>query len=296
MTPFLTGKGMYIWKIKDVEGGDGVQAATVAFNAGLTHVLIKILDGPWAYNQRPVYGSSGQLKGYEDDIIEPFIEPFLANGIEVWGWQYVYHKYPEQEAEAANERVQKLGLNGFVIDAEIQAKENSRFAGVYARTLNMNVPIALSTYRYPKVHPEINYNAYFGACDLVMPQVYWEKSTNSGEQLILSLNQYLDITDLPYYPTGSAYCERGWCATPAQVKKFMLTAQELDMPAVNFWRWVHAREIPGMWDTISQFEYSEPIEPEPEPEPEPADKMVIGLKAVYGDKTFTGSVVLNETD
>ena len=58
----LTGKGMYIWKIKNVEGGDGNAASIAALNAGLTHVLIKVLDGPWAYNQRPVYDGSGEFE------------------------------------------------------------------------------------------------------------------------------------------------------------------------------------------------------------------------------------------
>ncbi len=118
----LTGKGMYIWKIKNVEGGDGKAASIAALNAGLTHVLIKVLDGPWAYNQRPVYDSLGNLKGYEDDILKPFIRPFRDKGIRVWGWQYVYHLHPVQEAEAANSRVANLNLDGFIIDAETEVK------------------------------------------------------------------------------------------------------------------------------------------------------------------------------
>lgn len=296
MMDILNGKGMYIWKIKDVEGGDGVQAATEAFNAGFTHVLIKVLDGPWEYNQRPIYSPTGKLLGYEDDIIKPFIAPFQANGIEVWGWQYVYHRYPQDEATAANKRVEELGLNGFLIDAESQAKDNSRFAGAYMNNLDIDVPVGLASYRYPESHPELNWKVYLAGCDLVMPQVYWQSASNSGEQLSRSHQQYIKITDLPYYPTGSAYCEHGWCATPNQVDRFMQTAEALKMPAVNFYRWVTARGLPGMWNTISVYDYGDIPEPPVEPPIEPApDKIVISMDAVSGNKTFGGVAVLHET-
>jgi len=293
MTDILNGKGMYIHKIKDVEGGDGKTAATEAYNAGLTHILIKILDGPWEYNQRPIYSHTGKLTGWEDDILGPFIEPFQAHGIEVWGWQYVYHRYPKDEAMAAHERVEKFGLNGFIIDAESQAKRNAQYAGVYMNNLvGLRVPVGLSSYRYPELHPELNWKVYFAGCDLVMPQVYWQGASNSGEQLSLSHQQYIKITNLPYYPTGSAYCEHGWCATPGQVEKFMITAEALKMPAVNFWDWRNARAIPGMWDAISVYDYGDTPEPPPI-DPPVEDSMVLDSVAHMVDgKKYVGSAVL----
>jgi len=41
----LVGKGFYIWKISRCEGGDVQAIATVAAQAGLTHILVKIADG-----------------------------------------------------------------------------------------------------------------------------------------------------------------------------------------------------------------------------------------------------------
>jgi hypothetical protein len=37
----IYGKGFYIWKIPNCEGGDPAAIATVAQQAGLQHVLIK---------------------------------------------------------------------------------------------------------------------------------------------------------------------------------------------------------------------------------------------------------------
>jgi len=265
---------MYIWKIKNVEGGDGAAASREALNAGLTHVLVKILDGPWGYNQRPVYDNAGRFLRWEDDILLPFIKEFQEKGIEVWGWQYVYHRYAAQEAEAANNRVDELGLDGFVIDAEVECKHKDKEAAQYMNRLDMDVPVGLSSYRYPVLHQELAWQVYLAGCDLVMPQVYWQGSTNSGEQLAWSLKEYREFlkTELPYIPTGSAYSVGAWHVTAEQVLKFMVAAQELELPAVNFWRWVTAKELPGVWETIAQFDYG--TQP-PAPVGKPVEQFVI---------------------
>ncbi len=46
----LEGKGIFIWKIKDCEGGDPQAIAAHATEAGFTHILIKIADGAFTYN------------------------------------------------------------------------------------------------------------------------------------------------------------------------------------------------------------------------------------------------------
>ena len=48
--PLLEGKGFYIWKIHNCEGGDPWAITRKAQEARLTHLLIKIADGPRAYN------------------------------------------------------------------------------------------------------------------------------------------------------------------------------------------------------------------------------------------------------
>ena len=46
----LTGKGCFIWKIQNCEGGDPDAIAKVAREAGMTHILLKIADGAYSYN------------------------------------------------------------------------------------------------------------------------------------------------------------------------------------------------------------------------------------------------------
>ena len=91
----LTGKGYYIHVVKNCESGDPDKIATLAREANLSHVLVKIADGAFPYNV-------DLNNGY--DYAKPAIKKLQAQNIQVWGWQYVYGDYPDQEAEIAVKR------------------------------------------------------------------------------------------------------------------------------------------------------------------------------------------------
>lgn len=288
----LTGKGLYIWKIKNAESGDPKKIAQTAYDAGLTHVIIKILDGVWSYNMRPE--SKGSQTTWYDDLIAPLVSALRERNIEAWGYQYVYLANAKAEALAAINRVMKFALDGFVVDGEVEAKGKPSAALAYSRTLRSTaspggvripVPVALSSYRYPSYHPEFPFDEFIEGSDLLMPQVYWQGATNPAAQLKKSLEEYRRYTRLKpylyYLPTGSAYTEYNWTAKPSEVLDFMNAAKDLSLPGVNFWEWSHARNIKGMWDVIANYDYngSKPPAP-PTPEPEPAPETMPALDFV----------------
>lgn len=249
----LSGRGMFIHKIKRCEDGDPEKIAAEAKKAGLSHVLIKILDGPWSYNQRPTY-VNGRLV-YVDDILSPVVIALQGLGIQVWGWQWLYLDHPHLEATAANKRVREFSLDGFVINAEAPAKGKVSQAALYCSDLDLSVPVGLSSYRYPSYHTSLPWGHFLGVSDLVMPQVYWMGATDAGVQLRRCVKEYRDITALPIVPTGAAFYKRNyWSATPSQVHEFIQVAGELGLPAMNFWEWYYARDIAGMWDMITYAE------------------------------------------
>ena len=138
----LLGKGFYIWQIPRCEGGNPAAIAATAKAAGLSHVLIKIADGSeWAYNYDIERGI---------DLVPPVLDALKQEGIEVWGWHYIWGKNPRGEARLAIRRARELGIDGYVIDAETEFKQEGMKAAakVYMRELRAglrNISIGLST-------------------------------------------------------------------------------------------------------------------------------------------------------
>ena len=252
----LRGKGFYIWQISRCENGDPGTIANEAAKAGLTHVLIKIADGGSAYNIDLTTG---------EDLVPPVAQALWERGINVWGWHYVYGYDPVAEANIAIQRIQQLGLEGYIIDAEAQYKYPGRdeVARLFMDLLRQALPvfpIALSSYRFPTYHPTLPWEEFLEKCDYNMPQVYWEQAHNPAEQLIRSVNEFLAITPFrPIIPTGSAYMRGDWQPSSAEIIEFLDTARNLNLSAANFWEWGHTRlYLPELWYTIA--DYSWPVD------------------------------------
>ncbi len=110
---------------------------------------------------------------------------------------------------------------------------------------------------------------------MVMPQVYWVQSSNPAEQLEKSYTQYREITDLPYLPTGAAYCSDGWCPTDEQIVEFAAKAEELQLPGINFWEWAAATND-GFWNAVAGIDYDIPEVPAPD-----CEELLARQKAEY---------------
>jgi hypothetical protein len=225
-------------------------------DAGFSHVLIKIANGIYSYN----YDWDQKI-----DLVPQVATALREYGIQVWGWHYVYGDDPVNEARIATHRVQDLELDGYVIDAEAEYKDSGKktaaryFMEELRSGLGKNIPVALSSYRYPSLHP-IPWNTFLEKCDLTMPQVYWMKAHNPGSQLEQTLREYENLDfHLPMVPVGAAFTEHGWTPTNSEVLEFLDTARSLNLPGVNFWEWYNCREVLEpkyeMWDLISSYDW-----------------------------------------
>ena len=247
----LIGKGFYIWKIPMCESGDPNAIADLASRAGLSHVLIKIANGIYDYNYDSVA---------KKDLVKPVTLALKEKGIQVWGWHYVYGDLPEQEAQAAIRQIGKIPLDGYVIDAESEYKDKYTPCRIFLDELRKNLPdfpIALSSFRYPKYHPQLPWKDFLSGINLNMPQVYWEQTHNPGEQLRRCLSEFQSITPFrTIIPTGPAYAANEWKPTSQDIIEFMNTAVQLNFSAVNFYSWDYCRlNLPHIWDTISGFNW-----------------------------------------
>src|SRR4030067_1634019 len=256
----LEGKGFFTWKIPKCERGDAGQIAARAKEAGLSHMVLKIADGTVIYN-----GNWGDPKDYTS----PVVSALRSLGIKVWGWHYIYGDNPIGEANVAITRIRQYDLDGYVIDVEKEYKASGKKAPAkkfmaQIQSACPNLTIALSSYRYPSLHPQVPWAEFLEQSDLNMPQVYWMKAHNPADQLSRCVGEFRTKNPpRPVIPTGAAFREFGWKPTDTEVLEFCQKAKELNLSAVNFWEWSDARSgnLPGVWETIQNYKWSAPEDP-----------------------------------
>ena len=256
----LQGKGFFIWQVPECEGGDPAAIRSAAQAAGLSHVLVKIADGVKPFG----VSSTGH------DYTAPVVQALRAGSIAVWGWHYVYGNDPAKEAAVAIQRAGALGLDGYVLDAEIEYKQPGKVQAaaqfMTAVRAALSCPIALSSFRFPNYHPELPWGTFLEKCDLHMPQVYWEQAHNAAGQLRESKRQCDALPHAkPYIPTGPTYGVAGWAPSQAEISEFLQAARDLGLTAANFFQWEYCRaQLPKLWTTVSDFDWPAPSQVTPE--------------------------------
>ncbi len=249
----LHGKGYYLWQLPYCDGGDAGAIAARAKAADLSHAMIKIADGPtWPYN----YDFNRNL-----DLIPPVRHALREAGVSVWGWHYVRGDDPYNEAQLAIKRILELDLEGYVIDAEgeYRTKRKRAAASRFMEELRKglpDLPMALSSYRYPRSHPDFPWDEFLALCDLSMPQVYFEQMHNPEEQLERTVEQYMALKHTrPVIPTAPTYARGDWRPSPDEIQRFFAKAQELELPAANAWSWDFAARAQYMdlWNAVAAY-------------------------------------------
>ena len=251
-----SGNGFYVWKIKEgmARYGGVRQFAEKAASLGLKDVIIKMANGTWKYNLR------WDVVRWVDDILPPMVEAFRDAGIFVSGFHYVYGNNPDGEASVAVRRIQQFDLDAWVIDAETEYKRNWGKAPGYIGRIRSECPdvtLALSSYRYPYYHLDFPWQDFLPLVDINMPQVYWMEAHNPGGQLTRTLEEFARLeaahgwAHTPIYPTGSAFCEHGWCATASEVLDFGQAVADAGITGVSWWEWERAVQS-GLIDAVEE--------------------------------------------
>jgi ABC-type branched-subunit amino acid transport system substrate-binding protein len=109
----MEGKLVYIWRPKQIFGGDVSRIVDALLEANVDGVAIKLHDGYYRYPD-----------------IAPVIKAIRAAGIKVGGWGYIYLYYPTSEAQAAVNSCREYGVDFYLIDAESQAKNKFSYAEI----------------------------------------------------------------------------------------------------------------------------------------------------------------------
>lgn len=299
-------KCYWIWTAKQalsVHGTpEGVAAAAVA--AGVSEVIFKTSNGwyPWLPDTPGAQGLPETMKALDDA------------GIRIWVYHYSYAqtKYESKAVLDAWIVYSAIAeLRGLIIDAESEYKRpgTDAFAVWLLRELRDILPgvsIGMTSYRYPELHREFPWNAWFfgepgqdadvKGIDFYIPQVYWQAAHNPAQQLRESLRQIARIDPtMTVVPAGSAYRAGLWKPTKADVNEFDAEVRRLKLPGVSWWRWDTSVTL-DLWNTIAAHPW--PTEPPAQGKhwddltPEEKDDVLLRTAQASGTIDDAGFVVL----
>ena len=256
------GKGAFLWRVKNLYGQDASKIdphdiAQRALEMNFDWVTVKIANAAYRYNLRP--------PNWTDDILPSMVKALQKVGIPVWGWHYVYGYSPYAEAKVAIDRMNDLGLDGYIINAEVEYKHKQASASIFMQEIVKNItkPIGLSSYRYPEYHPGLPWKEFLAGCDYHMPQIYWEQLRNPVEQWEESHKQLKALADLPFMPTGAAYANKGWKPTNQEMIDFFDAVKAGGHPGISWWSWDYMQILTGKKETVKNMIWFD--EPEPSP-------------------------------
>ncbi len=269
-----TGKWLFLWQIKNCAGGDPAAITAAALNMGLAGVTIKVAQCGYKYNLRLT------PHGYVDDILPPLVTALRNSGLFVNGWHYVTGDDPTSEAIVILDRIQQLRLDGLEVDAEgeYKAAGKAQAARRYMQTVRdvvgANFPIGLTSYRFPRVHPEFPWSAFAPFLNYHNPQVYWNPPAppyyGPVPELNKSVEQIRAVKNIPILPAGRAYIGDGHPnPTPAEMNDFMQRAKVLELAGVSFWAFDFLYLHPGgaaRAEAIKNFSWPTNTPPPPPPQ------------------------------
>jgi len=283
----ISGKGVWIWKVYTLHGGDvdNVQVDKIvqtALDLGLSHVFIKTHDGPFLYNVKwrnwPVWSG-----GVEEDLLPPVVAALQNVGIQCLGWTWPFIYNVEDQAKAHVARCKALGMAGLVLDIEGYHQDNRNWKkpGLEPTALSyMNALraeggddflLGFSSYRFPRIHPEVAYEPFLRECDFNTFQHYWVRSHNPSAQLDSALVDYNNlyqkfaIEPLPTLPSGGAYPAGDWFPTEADWQGFIARVEHHGLPGFSTWHWDSVTRPPMTPDVYNVIRDAPGVPPAPPP-------------------------------
>lgn len=240
----MEGLGFFIWNLRDMPADPGT-LLSVLQPMGVKWLSLKVAEGQKPYNQITKYGDSSTNDAY----LKMYIGELQEAGIKVRGWHWPYVATPGACGDRAEERREKLGLDGYDLDIEGEWADKKTYGRAKAAEILLsklhggNFEISLCSYRYPTNFPDVPWGKFVGSekVDIMMPQVYWLQAHNPAEQIERSMLEYRALTDKPFVPLGATFGvgkvggSGFWETTSDDIKEFVATCKRLKFPAYGFY-------------------------------------------------------------
>ncbi|MDZ7288581.1 MAG: T9SS type A sorting domain-containing protein [candidate division KSB1 bacterium] len=176
----VAAKGMWIWKLWSANGGNLNAVIDKLKATGVKWVVAKMGDSDSYYN-KPGKSLYNWAAGYGG--MDSVVSIFHRHGIKLLGYQYVYGT-PQwgvgvSEAEVANQILNVKGLDGLLIDAEIEydvLANRVAAARTYLDTIRAHHPksfLGLTSWARISVHATFPWTTFLSRVEVNMPQTYW---------------------------------------------------------------------------------------------------------------------------
>lgn len=295
-----TGKGDYIYVIERLVKwyGSLEKFVDAYYAAGFEWMFIKIFNGYVEGTGGGKYDTNSEGKSIQMVLLDALMPLLYAKGIKAHAWGYCfgnttpYRKWKKQdhlESDLAVNILRRYAERGtpflsFTVNGEKELKNGggavapayslmSRVTTKLKSDPLIDVPVGFSSFRFPSLH-NLPWETILEFCDFGQPQIYWQGSDNVEEQTIKSIQEWIEIKDIPQVVAGTTYTHDGvWWPTPEHQQEFIDTLKIYtydQVPAVCWWEHYYTLLQPGNYEIISSFEYGEKAEiPDPEPDPEP---------------------------
>lgn len=247
----LYGKHLWVWYVDQSGGAEGV--ITTAKATGADGVIVKCADGttPW-----PQFAQS--------------VAALKAAGLAVGAWAYVYPDQVQTQAKVIADAC--AGADYLVIDAEapFEAPAMATAAealGTALRVLLSELPIGLTTFAVPHLHPAFPYAAFARWVDCMLPQVYWADAGMDPRTMLSEAVTGVAQYGKPVIPIGQAYPR----ATAGEVALFAARAAELALQGISYWNVQHLQTEPGLAQAIKSSQVYTPPHKTVKPKPHGLD-------------------------
>jgi hypothetical protein len=252
----LAGKGMWVWKYRQTEGGDADAIVARAVAAGLRQLWVRVGDSRDGF-----YGA---------DVLAALVPRAHARGIAVMGWGFPYLWDPVGDARWTAEALAWRGadggtLDGFSPDVEADTEGVALselrvrvYLGLVRRAAGHRLVVATvyrptdarrATYPYTAMAPYV---------DAFAPMVYWG-CAEPGQAATEALERLSVLR--PVHVIGQAYdmAEEGGRPAPpdaAETTRFLDVARRGGAVGASFWVWQSAG--PEQWSAVAGYPWPSP--------------------------------------
>ncbi len=230
----LANRGMWIWVLSEIDGGNLRSIAATARRYGIRTLIIKSGDGTGMWSQ-----FNSQL-----------VSTLHADRLHVCAWQYVYGSNPVGEAQIGAAAVSD-GADCLMIDAESEYEGKYAQAQAYIKELRKlvgpNFPVALAGFPYIDYHPAFPYSVFLGpgGAQYNAPQMYWKDIGDTVDAVYAHTYEFNRLYGRRIYPLGQVYNS----PPIRQIYRFRQLSWAYGAPGVSWWDWQEA--APAAWVALS---------------------------------------------